>query len=246
MKWRQRLILTALALGICLVLTVYLVESDGIGLSRNSYRRDQISVGESEKLKKNMDIYPGKQRKRGYDLKSLRRELQGKSRSADQDQDDSQKKIEGLFGDHDWLADLDSEQQKLFADLISKISSDDEMLNKVLKAAYLIVSENVGSDINNLPSSVKETDLEQIKGFLDSNGLLKSSDKSALNDNSYNKQHNVPKRPARVIVSPEELDLLRNLKPRDIKYAGRDQHEMRKNPRKLRLNKSKLLSEWDG
>ena len=239
MKWRQRFILTALALGICLVLTIFLVESDGIGLSRNSYRRDQISVGESEKLKKNMDIYPGKQRKRGYDFMSLRRELQGKSRSADQDQDDSQKNIEGLFGDHDWLAYVDSEQQKLFADLISKISSDEEILNKVLKAAYLIVSENAGSDINNLHSSVKETDLEQIKGFLNSNGLLKSVDKS-------DKQQNVPKRPAKVIVSPEELDLLKNLKPRDVRYAGRDQHEMRKNPRKLRLKKSNLLSEWDG
>ena len=240
MKWRQRLILTAIALGICLVLTVFLVENDGIGLGRNSWRKDQISVGESEKLKKNMDIYPGKLRKRGYDFMSLRRELQGKSKSADQDQDDSQKKTGGLFDDHDWLADLDSEQQKLFADLISKISPDETMLNKVLKATYLIVSENLGSDNNNLHSSVKERDLEQIKDFLSSNGLLKSG------DNSYNKEQNMPKRPAKVIVSPEELDLLKNLKPRDVRYTGDEQHQMRKKPRTLRLDKSNLLSEWDG
>ena len=245
MKWRQRLILTALALGICLVLTVFLVENDGIRLGRNSYRKDQISVGESAKLRKGMDIYPGKLR-RGFDFMSLRRELQGKSRSADQDQDDSQKNIEGLFDDHDWLADLDGEQQKMFADLISKISPDEAMLNKVLKAAYLIVSESIGADNDNLHFSVKDTDLEQIKHFLNSNGLLKSGDKSALNDNSYIMQQNVPKRPAKVIVTPEELALLSNLKPRDVRYAGREQHEMRKNPRKLKLNKSKLLSEWDG
>ena len=246
MKWRQRLILTAIALGICLVLTVFLVENDGLGLGSNSFRKDQISVGESEKLKKNMDIYPGKLRKRGYDFMSLRRELQGKSRSADQDQDNSQKKTGGLFDDHDWLADLDSEQQKLFADLISKISPDETMLNKVLKAAYLIVSENLGPDNNNLHSSVKERDLEQIKDFLSSNGLLKLGDKSALNDNNYNKEQNVPKRPAKVIVSPEELDLLKNLKPRDVRYTGHEQHQMRKKPRKLKLDKSKLRSEWDG
>ena len=120
------------------------------------------------------------------------------------------------------------------------------MVNKVLKAAYLIVNETLGSNINNnlLDLNVKQTDLDQLKHFLSSNGLLKSDDQYLLNSN--NEKQNVLQGPNRVIVTAEELELLLTLKPKDMRFPAHKDYVARKNPRKLKLTKAKLLSAWDG
>ena len=245
MKWRQRIMFIFVALCTCFAIAIYLVRN----VNHKTYRKDQISVGESRRLQRSMDIYPGKFRKHNNDFNGLHRELQGKSRSADQDspdQDYSHKNADALFDEHDWLSDLDKEQIKLFKNLIAKISPDETTVNKVLKAAYLIVNETLGSNINNnlLDLNVHQTDLNQLRHFLSINGLLKSSDQSAFKYN--NEQHNVPQRPEKVIVTPEELELLLTLKPRDMRFPAHQDYAKRKNPSKLLLTKAKLLSAWDG
>ena len=192
MKWKQRIILIFVTICACLAVSVFLVEKP---VNKKSYRKDKLSVGDRKGLQMNMDIYPGKLRKRSYNFTRLHRELQGKSVSADQespDHDDTQK---------DWLADLDSEQIKLLQYLINKIYPDETTFHKILKAIYLIVNETLSSNIDShlQDLDIKPTDLDQVKHLLHSNGLLKhqsdASDHFVLKNT--NEQQNVPKTPAK-------------------------------------------------
>lgn len=243
MKWKQRivffLVLVSFGAGI-----VFWSWTNGDG---KLSKKDTLSVGGSKELQKSMDIYPGKLRKT-YDANLLTRELQGKSKSADQespDQDDVESKaVQPAENNQDqWLSKLNGQQSKTLEYIVSKIYQDEATVNKMLKAAYLVASDKLDPSVR---SQVNEEDAEmqQLKRLLQENAPVLDQ-KYATSERHQNVQQKRPL-PARVPVSPEEIKLLTTLEPRDVRWAGRKEDaKMRKRPQKLSLSPSHLLSYWD-
>ncbi len=205
MKWRTRFIFVTGFVGACLVTVAFFPEMFG----SKSFRKEQLAIGQSRHKVKS-DVYPGKAMRKPY--WGAFRELQGKSRSADQESPDDEELVRKGMD----LADkmTATEEGRLLKSLIGRLSADqDQMrLQKILRAAYLIAN-----DTSPLGQELDDVQMADQKPSKPQSGT----------------------RPPRVQVTAEDLDLLVNLEPRDVRWSVQ-------RPKKLFLKRENFASAWDG
>ncbi len=238
MKWKQRIIIGTLVIGLGLLVTILLLANS---ISRYNSKKSLLP---REVREYNLRAYR-KAAGRQPQAPNVFRELQGKSKSIDHDfegEDSEQTAIHEWFKDHiDIFSKFDGEKLKLLEHILKTVDSDGHLLTEVAEAAYIIANSSVPEYLKETFQG--ETHLNELKHILQSYGLLKRKPSDSQEVPSSKKFTTSSLTVKTVLVPANEIELLTNLKPRDMRW--KDPEFYRKNV-KLILQKSHLQSELEG